>query len=115
MATLTLAGVEYVIAPYKLGALRKVAPILDKIKDRGAEASASNAAEGMTEIVEVLAVGLQKLDPKLTADYISDELVGVEDFPALRIAFFALMRESGMSSEPGEQKAPVLADPGVEQ
>ena len=114
MAKLTLSGVDYEIPFYKLGALRQAAPILDKIKDSVAASSAENATSMMNEIVAVLAIGLVKLDAKLTAEYLADELVGVADFPEVRRAFFDLMRESGMGSTPGEATAPPAPMAGAE-
>jgi hypothetical protein len=107
MAKLTLGDVDYNLAPFKLGMLRRVAPLLDKIKQRTMAETAACAAEGMADVVEVLALALAKEYPAMTVEHLEDDLIGVGDFPAVRAAFFELMQESGMGAAPGEQKPPL--------
>jgi hypothetical protein len=105
MARLEIGGRAFEIAPYKLGALRRAAPYIDRIN---ANAGALGTIEGMTDstadIVAVLSIGLQKLDPALTPEAL-EEMVGFDDLPALRDAFVDVLRESGMRAA-GEAPAP---------
>jgi hypothetical protein len=115
MATLTLAGVTYTVPAYKLGALRQAAPFLDSIKDSAGDESAATSTSLMADIVGVFAVGLQKIDPKLTAEYICDELVGPNDFPELQRAFYQLLGESGMTEEKTVDATGEAAPPSPDQ
>jgi hypothetical protein len=109
MARLETGGRAFDIAPYKLGALRRAAPFIDRIN---AAASSLSTIEGMidstADIVAVLSIGLQKIDPALTPEAL-EEMVGFDDLPALRDAFIAVLRESGMHAA-GEAPAPAPAD-----
>jgi hypothetical protein len=107
MAKLTIDGRDYDIAPYKLNQMRKAAPFIDKIN---ATAGAMNTMEGMYEsaadLIEVLAIGVSKIDPAMTAEAIGDALSGsVEELKALQVTFKDLLLESGLT--PGEAKAPL--------
>lgn len=112
MARLEIGGRSFEIAPYKLGSLRKAAPFIDRIN---ASAGSLSTIEGMTDstadILAVLSIGLQKLDPALTVEAL-EEMVGFDDLDVLREAFVAVLHEAGMKSA-GEAKAPVSAPTGA--
>lgn len=109
MARLELGGRAYDIAPYKLGALRRAAPAIDRINaNAGSLGTIAGMTDSTADIVAVLSIGLQKLDPALTPEAL-EEMVGFDDLPALRDAFMALLSESGMRAA-GEAPAPSPAD-----
>jgi hypothetical protein len=109
MAKVTLMGREFDIAPYKIGQLRKAAPIIDRMNARVAGlASVSGMVEAAADMIDFLWIGLVRLDPTITLDQLNDE-IGMGDLPAIRDAVLAVMTESGLKS--GEAKAPVPAAP----
>ena len=109
MARLEIGGRAFDIAPYKLGALRRAAPAIDRINEAaGSLVTIEGMIRSTADIVEVLSIGLQKIDPTLTPEAL-EEMVGFDDLPALRDAFVAVLRESGMRGA-GEAQAPAPAD-----
>ena len=106
MTKLTIGAREFDLAPYKLGQLKKAAPILDRINANGGDIENMTGLTGALEdIVAVLAIGIAKVDPEATLDWIEDN-VGIEDQAQLQAAFMELMRESGLASK-GEAPAPL--------
>lgn len=109
MATLTIEGRSFEIAPYKLGALRKAAPHIDAIN---AAILSLDTLEGMLEsmvhVVGVLAIGLVKIDPALTEDALAD-MVGMDDMPGLRDAMRDVLSEAGLAPK-GEAMAPTAPE-----
>ena len=105
MARLDIMGRSFEIAPYKLGALRKAAPHIDAINiTAGALTSVEGMMESQHHTLAVLLIGLQKVDPSITAEMLDDE-VGLDDIPSLVSCFQTIMIESGLAA-PGEAKAP---------
>lgn len=104
MAHLTILGREFDLAPYKLGALRRAAPHIDAMNAIG---GALTTMEGMVEsashMIAIVAIGLEKLDPVMTAAHIEDEM-GLDDLPALGAAVRDLLAESGLAAK-GEAQA----------
>ena len=114
MAELKIGGRSFEIAPYKLGALRQAAPHIDAINAsvkslKAVEPSDDEAPsivglfENTEHLMAILAIGLQKIDPACTAEWL-DEVVGPEDMPAIGVAFRKILAESGLVP-PGEAKA----------
>jgi hypothetical protein len=105
MATITLDGRDFDLAPFKLGALRKAAPILDRINAAsGSLDSMEVMVDSSADIIEVLAIGLVKIDPAMTAEAVLD-IVGFDELPMIQRAFVTLMQESGLAPK-GEAQAP---------
>ena len=113
MASLTIAGRSFEIAPYKLGALRRAAPHIDAINasinaaslaDDDGVISIAALFENTEHIVAVIAIGLQKLDATLTAEVL-DDMIGADDMPALGAALRDILAEAGLAPK-GEAAAP---------
>ena len=112
MARLEIGGRAFELAPYKLAAMREAAPHIDAIN---ATAGGLSTFEGMTaaarSIVEVLCVGLRRMDPALDADAV-EEMLDLSDMPKLQTALREVLEESGLkpsgeaeaSSEPAAAK-----------
>jgi hypothetical protein len=110
MAKLTILGREFDIAPYKLGELRKAAPFIDAIQKRSAEGNKlADVMESAIDLLEVLSIGLVKIDPMLTPDYLEAN-VGMDEFVAMQASFVTLTQESGLKSK-GEATAPLAKKP----
>jgi hypothetical protein len=104
MVTVTLLGRDFDVAPYKLGALRKAAPIVERINTTaGSLTTFEGAVEAACELAALVSIGLVKLDPALTAEALEEQL-GMEDMPALQKAALDILSVSGLSQ--GEAKAP---------
>lgn len=117
MAKLTLDGHEYEIAPYKLGSLRKAAPTIDRINAEnkaagGHERTMTQMAGSMADLVEVLSIGLVKIDPALTPEAV-EEMVDFGDLPALLECFTGVMAESGLALGEAAAPAPDRAPAGA--
>lgn len=110
MAKLTILGREFDIAPYKLGELRRAAPFIDNIQ-KGTEGPGSLGAllDSAVDLLSVLSIGLVKIDPVLTPDYLEAN-VSMDEFVALQSAFMGLTEESGLQRK-GEAMAPPEAEP----
>jgi hypothetical protein len=99
MATINLAGRAFELAPYRLGAIRKAAAYLDRINARGVSIDTLEVVlESAHEMCEVLAIGLSKIDPEYTAEWLEDQL-GIEDMPALQTAFKEVLVASGLAQK----------------
>ena len=110
MATVHILGRDFAIAPYKLGELRRAAPYIDNIQ-RNADGTGllSDLMDSAVDLLNVLSIGLVKLDPMLTADYLEAN-VSMDEFVGLQAAFVALSEESGLTRK-GEAAAPPAAMP----
>ncbi len=110
MAIIHILGRDVAIAPYKLGELRRAAPFIDNIQ-RKADGSGSLAElmDSAVDLLNVLSIGLIKVDPLLTPDYLEDH-VTMDEFVGLQAAFVALSEESGLTRK-GEATAPPAAMP----
>ena len=105
MTTLAIMGRSFEIAPYKLGALKLAAPHIDAMnaiaRDIG---TMEGAADSAVHMLAVLAIGLQKLDPTLTAEYL-EEQIGFDEMAEIGRAVKDLLAESGLAPK-GEAQAP---------
>ena len=104
MAHLEIGGRAFELAPYKLAAMRQAAPHIDAIN---ATAGALSTFEGMAvaarSIIEVLCVGLRRVDETLTADAV-EEMLDLSDMPKLQTALREVLEESGLRPS-GEAEA----------
>jgi hypothetical protein len=108
MAKLTILGREFDIAPYKLGELRKAAPFIDAIQKRSAEGNKlADVMDSALDLLNVLSIGLIKIDPELTADYLEAN-VGMAEFVAMQATFLDITKEAGLERK-GEATAPAAA------
>jgi len=108
VARLILSGAAYELRPFKFRELRQAAPAIDRIAARARTGSGGLAdmTEGMNDLLEVLAIGLEgKSADDLAAALDMTEVAGVQ------IAFVDLLTESGLkpAGEPEPVSAP--ADP----
>lgn len=105
MAKIEIAGRAFELAPLKLGALRRAAPHIDAVNAiAGALSTLEGALEAGRHFIEVLAIAIEKIDPAMTADAI-EEMLGIEEIPALQEGFRKLLAESGLAPK-GEAQAP---------
>lgn len=104
MATLVIAGRSFEIAPYKLGALKKAAPHIDAINAGPSIDTIEGLMDNAAHIVEVLAIGLGKIDASLTVEAL-DDIIGADDMHALGTALRDVLVESGLAPK-GEVAAP---------
>ena len=110
MATIHILGRDFVIAPYKLGELRRAAPFIDNIQRKtDGSGSLSDLMDSAVDLLNVLSIGLVKIDPMLTADYLEAN-VSMDEFAGLQTAFVALSTESGLTRK-GEATAPPATVP----
>lgn len=119
MADITILGRSFGIGRYNLGALRKAAPHIDAINAARRESLAASTGVANLEevmgpvehIVAIIAIGLVKIDPEFTADYLLENL-NIEDMPTLGAALRAILVESGIQTS-GEATAPTAPDPAA--
>jgi hypothetical protein len=110
MATIHILGRDFAIAPYKLGELRRAAPFIDNIQRKtDGSGSLSDLMDSAVDLLNVLSIGLVKIDPVLTADYLEAN-VSMDEFVGLQTAFLDLSEESGLQRK-GEATAPPAAVP----
>ncbi len=112
MARLTLGGAAYDLRPFKFRELRQAAPAIDRIaaRARGGASGLAAMTEGLNDLLEVLAIGLDgKSAEDLAADLAMSEVAGVQ------AAFVSLMTESGLKpageAEPAPAAGPAPVDP----
>ncbi len=111
MARLIVGGVAYDLRPFKFRELRQAAPAIDRIAGRARLGASGLAAmsEGVTDLLEVLAIGLEdKTAEDLAADLAMTEVAGAQ------AAFVSLLTESGLKPagepEPAPATRPASAD-----
>lgn len=108
MATIHILGRDFAIAPYKLGELRRAAPFIDNIQRKtDGSGSLSDLMDSAVDLLNVLSIGLVKVDPILTPDYLEAN-VSMDEFVGLQTAFVELSEESGLQRK-GEAAAPTEA------
>jgi hypothetical protein len=104
VAKLIVGGAAYDLRPFKFRELRQAAPAIDRIAARariGAGGLAS-MTEGLNDLLEVLAIGLDgKSADDLAADLAMTEVAGVQ------ATFVNLLTESGL--KPVGESEPVSA------
>ncbi len=112
MARLTIGGAVYDLRPFKFRELRQAAPAIDRIAARAREGAGGLAAmtEGVSDLLEVLAIGLEDRSAEdLAADLAMTEVAGVQ------AAFVSLLAESGLKPvgepAPAPATSPAPADP----
>lgn len=104
MATIHILGRDFAIAPYKLGELRRAAPFIDNIQRKtDGSGSLSDLMDSAVDLLNVLSIGLLKVDPMLTAEYLEAN-VSMDEFVGLQSAFLDLSEESGLKRK-GEASA----------
>ena len=110
MAKITVDGRPYDIAPYKIKSMMLAAAHIDAIN---AGAASIDTIEGLMEnaehIIAILAIGLVKIDPALTADALGD-MFGANDLQALGVTLREILEESGLAPK-GEATAPTESAP----
>lgn len=104
MATIHILGRDFDIAPYKLGDLRRAAPFIDNIQRKTDAGSLTDLMDSAVDLLNVLSIGLVKIDPVLTPDYLEAN-VSMDEFAGLQSGFIDLTAESGLKSK-GEAAAP---------
>lgn len=109
MAIIHILGRDFAIAPYKLGELRRAAPYIDNIQRNSDGGSLSGLMDSALDLLNVLSIGLVKIDPMLTPDYLEAN-VSMDEFVRLQAAFVALSEESGLTRK-GEATAPPAPAP----
>lgn len=103
--TVKLLGREFEVPHYRLGKLRRAAPFVDVMnKEAGMFDLDNPTLDAMTRtsrpMVEILAIGLEELDPELTPDGLDNRL-GLEDLGALSQAVKDVLRDAGLSPKGG--------------
>ncbi|MDB5582926.1 MAG: hypothetical protein JWR80_8102 [Bradyrhizobium sp.] len=108
MATLIIGGRSFEIAPYAIGRLRRAAPHIDALNALAATGRAPEAGgvtgllENTGHIVAILAIGLERVDPSLTAGALGC-MIGPDDMAGLGFALGEILAESGLGpKEEGE-------------
>ena len=92
MATLTLGGATYAIAPFRLRELRLAAPYIDRLSARAGKLSSVEAvAETAADMLAVLAAGMEGASLETLQAQAS-----LTDLEALRAAFDQVMAEAGL-------------------
>ncbi len=115
MTQLTIGDRTIEIAPYKLSAMAKAAPYIDRVisasvamAGRSASDPDLNFATTMLDVVEnvieVIAVGTATVDPSLTAVYLGEQF-GLDNLPALQVVFAEIIRGAGIALPPVEVPA----------
>jgi hypothetical protein len=112
VARLIVGGTDYELRPFKFRELRQAAPAIDRIAGRARLGAGGLAAmtEGLNDLLEVLAIGLEDRSAEdLAADLCMTEVAGVQ------VAFVSLLTESGLKPmgefEPASALIPASADP----
>jgi hypothetical protein len=104
MVAITLMGRDFDVAPYKIGAMRKAAPYITRINETaGSLSTIDGAVEVAGDMIGFLSIGLVKIDPTLTPEYL-EEQIGMGDLVELQAAATAVISASGL--RPGEAPAP---------
>ncbi len=110
MAELTLGGVTYAIAPFRLRELRLAGPYIDRLSARaGKLASVEAVAETAADMLAVLAVGMADASLETLQAQVS-----LGDLDRLRHAFDQVMAEAGLQrpgDPPGEAQGAAPPDP----
>jgi len=111
VARLIIGGAVHELRPFKFRELRQAAPAIDRIAARARVGGSGLAAmtEGVSDLLEVLAIGLEgRSADDLAADLDMTEVAGVQ------AAFVSLLAESGLKpageSEPGLAPADLPPD-----
>jgi len=103
VAKLIVGGAAYDLRPFKFRELRQAAPAIDRIAARAREGAGGLAAmtEGLNDLLEVLAIGLEgRSADDLAADLAMSEVAGVQ------AAFVSLLTESGLKPVGEPEPAP---------
>ncbi len=104
MARLIVGGAVHHLRPFRFRELRQAAPAIDRIAARARSGAVGLASmtEGLNDLLEVLAIGLEdKTAEDLAAELAMTEVAGVQ------AAFVSLLAESGL--KPVGESEPVLA------
>lgn len=107
MVQVTLMGRVFDVAPYKIGALREGAPLVEKINATvGGLTTLSGGVEVAAEMLAFISIGLRRIEEALTPEYLEDH-IGFDEIQAVQTAFSAILEASGFKK--GE--APASSDP----
>ncbi len=103
MARVTIGGLARDLRPFKFRELRQAAPAIDRIAARArAQAGGLEAmTEGLADLLEVLAIGLDGA----SADDLAAEL-GLTEVAGVQTAFADLLAESGLKPAGEPEPAP---------
>jgi hypothetical protein len=112
--TIEIAGRPFAVAPFKFAELRKAAPHIDRMNElmrfvedqqkAGEQPGVALMADLMHELIELLAIGISKIDPDMTSEAI-EEQIDLSFFASIRDAVFAILHASGFAAK-GEAQAP---------
>lgn len=121
--TIEIGERPFEVAPYKFAELRKAAPHIDRMnalmksvsemQERGEDPPLEQMADLLHELVEILAIGISKIDPAMDADKIEGE-IDLSFFNSIRDAVMAILSASGfapkgeaqaLSSQPADERA----------
>ncbi len=103
MARLIVGGAAYDLRPFKFRELRQAAPAIDRIaaRARGGASGLAAMTEGLNDLLEVMAIGLEgKTAEDLAAELAMTEVAGVQ------AAFVSLLTESGLKPLGEPEPAP---------
>ena len=104
MVTITLMGRDFDVAPYRIKQLRQAAPFIMAINGKiGSLTSLEAAVDVSADMCGFLAIGMSKIDPTFTQDYLEDN-VGLDAIVDLQKAVMDVLTASGL--KPGEAPAP---------
>ncbi len=108
MAKLTLGGTDYEIRPFKLREIRAAAPFIDRVwaRSRGGETGVAAMADSLSDMLAALAAGV---DGVTAADL--EAQAGMDDLPAIRDAFNAVLQEAGFKPKSASGEAKPAAPP----
>jgi hypothetical protein len=109
MASVTIGGQKYEIPVLSFKQVKKLWPILNKVKE-SQETEGSDMSMELTEsAIEIVAIGLSKAHPEFTVEKIEEELLGPE-IAGLKVVIEEMLAESGFlgngSGEVGKVPAP---------
>jgi len=105
VARLIVGGAAYDLRPFKFRELRQAAPAIDRIAARGRSSASGLAAmaDGLADLLEVLAIGL----PDRSAEDLAAEL-SMTEVAGVQAAFVSLLTESGLKPVGEPEPAPGL-------
>ncbi|MDB5582924.1 MAG: hypothetical protein JWR80_8100 [Bradyrhizobium sp.] len=99
MVMFSILGREIEVAPYKLEALTAAAPFIDGLLASTESMKTLQGVMGGTgDFVRALSIGLQKVDPVFTPEYLAAQL-DFTDITRLQAPFRELLQASGLALE----------------
>lgn len=107
MSKIIIGGEEHEVPPLNFKALKKLYPVVKKMKlvsQEQAEADPDLAMEALDATVEILSIALARSPTPLTVDQIEEKLLANE-IPALQPALMEILSQNGLQATappPGE-------------